>query len=201
MSAFDKIYESNYWGFGSGHGSLPSVTKGYRAFVENFLVTNKIRSVLDFGCGDWQFSRLIKWGDIQYTGVDIASSVIDRNNRRFRSNKISFQKIEPRIFELPEADLLISKDVLQHMPRVDIDLFLKDVLPKYKFALITNCSTPVDILNIDISAGEFRPLDLRKAPYNFDAECVFTFSVPDVFSWRQFRKFHGSTKTVLLVRN
>ena len=27
MGVFDDIYERNLWGFGSGHGSLPAVTK------------------------------------------------------------------------------------------------------------------------------------------------------------------------------
>jgi hypothetical protein len=28
-------------------------------FFKNFLMNNKIKSVLDIGCGDWQLSRLI----------------------------------------------------------------------------------------------------------------------------------------------
>ncbi len=52
MSIFDEIYNKNIWGFGSGHGSLPSVTKGYRKFLENFIKDNNIKSVVDYGCGD-----------------------------------------------------------------------------------------------------------------------------------------------------
>ncbi|MEJ0090065.1 MAG: class I SAM-dependent methyltransferase [Limisphaerales bacterium] len=201
MTAFDKIYANGYWGFGSGHGSLPSVTKGYRAFLENFLAANHIKSVLDFGCGDWQFSRLINWGGIQYTGVDVAGKVIRRNKLKYASDNINFHALNSPAMDFPAADLLISKDVLQHMTRNDIFAFIKNILPRYKFALITNCVTPADRLNHDIGAGEFRALDLRMPPYDLAAEVVFSFSVPDIFSWRQFKSFKGSTKRVMLVKS
>jgi SAM-dependent methyltransferase len=157
MNPFEHIYNTNYWGFGSGHGSLPSVTKAYRAYIEDFLIENKIDSILDYGCGDWQFSRLIRWGNVRYTGVDIADAVIEMNQRKYGSKNIRFKTINPGSTEIPDADLLISKDVLQHMTRSDIEIFLKNILPRYKLALITNCITPEERLNIDIPSGEFRP--------------------------------------------
>jgi SAM-dependent methyltransferase len=201
VSIFDKIYDGNVWGFGSGHGSLPSVTKGYRSFIENFLASHKIKSVLDYGCGDWQFSRFINWSGTHYTGVDVAKKVVEDNNQKFASDNVTFRAIEPSASEIPAADLLITKDVLQHLTRDEIASFTKNILPRYKYALITNCVLPVQEVNRDIRTGEFRPLDLRKPPFNLNAEEVFSFSGPKVFSWRQLKFFSSWKKIVLLVKN
>lgn len=53
---FEEIYATNEWGHGSGEGSLPVHTRGYVAFLQAFLAEKNITSVVDMGCGDWQFS-------------------------------------------------------------------------------------------------------------------------------------------------
>src|SRR5690348_4696554 len=110
MGVFDEIYKHNGWGFGSGHGSLPSVTKSYRRFLEDFIRDNDIQSVVDYGCGDWQFSKLIKWGDVSYTGVDIVPSVIEDDTQKYGTDKIKFLAIKPGSTALPKADLIVVKD-------------------------------------------------------------------------------------------
>src|SRR5579871_398362 len=72
---FSKIYEANEWGYGSGVGSLPLNNVDYIKFLKLFIERNTIRSVVDFGCGDWQFSRFINWAGITYTGFDIVEDV------------------------------------------------------------------------------------------------------------------------------
>ena len=86
---FTYIYDNEKWGKnkGSGEGSRPKFNQEYIPFLEDFLKTNNIKSVIDFGCGDWQFSRYIDWGDkpfstmpkIDYLGLDVVDSVIDNN--------------------------------------------------------------------------------------------------------------------------
>ena len=131
MGVFDEIYKHNGWGFGSGHGSLPSVTKGYRKLLEDFIRENNIKSVVDYGCGDWQFSRLVDWGDASYTGVDVVPSVVEENTAKYGSDKITFKAIKPGA-KPPKADLLIVKDVLQHLPNATVEKFIKEVLEKIR---------------------------------------------------------------------
>ncbi len=201
MSVFDNIYTNNGWGFGSGHGSLPSVTKSYRSFLETFIKNNDITSIVDYGCGDWQFSKIIKWGDAKYVGVDIVPSVIKEDNKKYANDKISFKAIEPGQAKLPKGDLLIVKDVLQHLSKKDIDQFLKDILPNYKYALITNCIDPLKDVNAEIKTGEFRPLDLRKKPYGIKGSIVYDFSGPKTFSKSERKFFPAWKKFVMLVEN
>jgi SAM-dependent methyltransferase len=65
------------WGAGSGPGSASHETIAYRAFLQGFLQWNRVRSVVDLGCGDWQFSRFIDWSGVDYTGVDVVAPVIE----------------------------------------------------------------------------------------------------------------------------
>jgi hypothetical protein len=52
----DNVFDTNYRaGWGSGLGSLVSSTVTYRYIIESFIRLNDVHSVLDVGCGDWQF--------------------------------------------------------------------------------------------------------------------------------------------------
>ncbi len=199
MSIFDDIYSGNGWGFGSGHGSLPAVTKGYRQFLEMFLAENHIQTIVDYGCGDWQFSRLIDWGNAQYIGLDIVPSVVEANIKKYGNNRVDFRVIEAGTARLPKGDLLIVKDVLQHLSKEKVQAFVKDVLPQYRYALVTNCVIPTKDLNIDITDGEFRPLDLRQPPFNVQATAIYSFVGPKAFSKSERKFFPAWKKQVLLI--
>ena len=171
-SAFDQIYRNNVWGIGSGTGSLPGMNINYMHFLSNFLKWNEIRSVLDFGCGDWQFSRYLCWDGIDYTGVDVVPSLIEQNNIKFGSDNIRFVSYE-RAGDLPSVDLIVSKDVMQHLPVGNIVEYVAEFKKKSKFVLLTNDIYPDDWLNVDIEPGACRSLRLTKEPFYFDASVIF----------------------------
>ena len=173
---FERIYADNEWKYGSGEGSLPVHTAPYRCFIENFIKEHKIESVVDFGCGDWQSSRLIDWEGVKYIGFDIVPSVIEENRVRYSRPNVEFRIFKDQFSELPITDLLIVKDVLQHWSNEAIQRFLPYV-KRYRFALITNCVKPFGpTVNGDIRDGDFRYLDLCSAPFNLEAEEVVTFT-------------------------
>lgn len=138
QARFDRIYATNQWGAGSGNGSLPVHTHGYIALLERFLTERRIESVIDMGCGDWQFSRLVDWRAAEYRGYDVVSSVIEANTKAFGRPGVSFHGYDGDPRKLPSADLLIVKDVLQHLSDDRIDATLAQ-LPRYRYALLTNC--------------------------------------------------------------
>lgn len=176
QAAFEKVYATNEWHYGSGEGSLHKHTRGYAQFLQQFLRENHVRSVVDMGCGDWQFSRFIDWTDIQYHGFDLVQSVIDNNIKQFAKPGIEFTRYAGDFAELPAADLLIAKDVLQHLAHENIVRFLP-TLERYKQCLITNCVNPHGpTTNKDIQDGEFRYLDLRLPPYDLQGREVFEFT-------------------------
>ena len=95
--AFQSIYAQKGWGVGpegrasSGAGSTMEFTRLYRVFLQDFLAAHGIRSVVDAGCGDWQFSRAIEWKGIDYLGIDIVPSLIEENRRRYGAPNIRFE--------------------------------------------------------------------------------------------------------------
>lgn len=176
---FDAIYSVNRWGCGSGAGSLPQATVGYRKFLQDFLTAHQIKTIADAGCGDWQFTRLMDLSSVQYTGYDVSSIVIEQNTKHYQKDHIKFVLYDGDFERIEPADLLICKDVLQHLPNAYIQNFLK-ILPKFKYALLTNDINELrsEANNQDIPvAGGFRPIDLTAAPFNLKAQQVFDFKM------------------------
>lgn len=154
---FSRIYKTNLWG-GSGGGSTPSNTVEYRQLLQDFLWECDIKTVVDFGCGDWMFSHLIDWKGIEYLGIDCVESVIGVNKVRYSAPNIQFKlNMIP-----PPADLLILKDVLQHWDDESIIEFMETVITDFKYILITN--SPGGYKNI--TTGETRGLSALEYPLN-----------------------------------
>ncbi|MEQ8767099.1 MAG: class I SAM-dependent methyltransferase [Planctomycetota bacterium] len=196
---FEEIYAKNAWRHGSGSGSLPKHTRGYVKRLQRFLKDRSIRSVVDFGCGDWQFSQSIDWSGLHYTGFDIVSSVIEENRARFTTPGVEFRLFGGDFAELPDADLLIVKDVLQHWSNEAIHRFLP-VLSRYKYSLVTNCVNPTgETENVDIEDGGFRYLDLRRPPFGVAADDIYAFTNRRQLLLRPFKKVRW-LKRVLLVK-
>jgi SAM-dependent methyltransferase len=185
--AFRRHYETenSHWGGHSGDGSLPYWTLEYRTFLERFIHMNDIRSVVDIGCGDWQFSRFINWSGVQYWGFDVVPSVVEKNQRRFGSDNVNFAVMPEDFAQIPAADLLIMKDVLQHLPDNEIVRHRNDLFSRYPRCLLSNSYRKLDTpRNTNISYGDFRCLDLNAEPYGFGGHYVLEFSSP---IWEEIR--------------
>lgn len=182
QDTFSDIYARDEWNGGSGEGSLAEHNRGYIAFIEKYLRDHRIRTVVDLGCGDWQTSRHIDWGRVRYTGLDLVPSVIAANRERFGSRRIAFDVLDDET-AVPDADLLILKDVVQHWSDARVTAF-RPVVDRFRHAIITNCiGVPGQERNIDIADGAFRPIDLLPPPYNWaDLRQEFCFSNADSVS-------------------
>jgi SAM-dependent methyltransferase len=161
---FGAIYEENRWLNGSGPGSSPRNTILYRAFLEQFLTFNAIGSVTDLGCGDWQFSQFIDWSGIDYIGLDVVARVLEANQRSFGVRGVNFRP-HNSVDDLPGGDLLLAKEVFQHLPNAMISDYLLAIRKKYRLALITNTIEPATQCNLDIPLGGGRPLRVNEPPF------------------------------------
>jgi len=199
--AFTHIYEKGVWGVNeqgngySGSGSTLANTERYRTFLSNFLKSKKIRSVVDAGCGDWTFSREIDWGTIKYTGIDVVGPVIERNRAQYATENIQFLHGNFIAEPLFAADLLICKEVLQHLTNVQVMQFIKKI-SKFKYCLLINDVNPATLTckNSKTHTGGYRTLDLTKPPFNLKAKKVMHYPSVDG---------NGGThmKQVLLIEN
>ena len=172
---FSRIYKEGEWGKNSngegisGMGSIPSNAMPYLLMLQEFIIKYQIHSVVDVGCGDWELSKLIDWGTIKYSGYDAADKVIENDISRYANANRTFIACDAIHANLPKADLLICKDVLQHLPNSYIRDFITQ-FGKFKYCLITN---DIDFgpeydrrLNVDIPMGRGRAIDLTKPPFN-----------------------------------
>jgi SAM-dependent methyltransferase len=186
-NAFTYIYDNGVWGgynqnnqdLGtSGGGSTEKNTREYRKLLELFLKEKEIKTVVDVGCGDWEFSKLIDWNGIEYLGYDVVKSVIEANNAKYATDTLHFVVGNFLTIELPSADLLICKHVLQHISNQDILNFIPQ-LKKYKYCLITNEVDPKTLSsdNKNIKVGLTRPIDLSKAPFNVSGTKILTYKI------------------------
>ncbi len=176
MTVFSDIYDRNAWHHGSGTGSLPETTGPYREMLVRFLRDNAIASVVDFGCGDWQFARLMDWTGIDYLGLDVVPAVVAANRARFAAPGIRFETVGA-LADLPPADLLLCKDVLQHLPLEEIEACLAFFATRYRFALVTNDVLPDTGLNAPVPHGACRPLRLDLPPFGRAAAAVLRWPV------------------------
>ncbi len=192
---FTNIYEKNIWGIGSGAGSSFNYNKKYIVFLQEFFLKNNIKSILDVGCGDWQFSQFINFDGIKYIGIDVVSSVIDENtkfaneNINFICGDISdFNQLKP----YTNVDLILIKDVLQHWHDQEVDVFLNNISnTNAKNILITSAykhfrdkNKSVYPRNID-NKYSFAPLDLMHSKYNhFNFKKVFKYKFKEVILYQ-----------------
>jgi hypothetical protein len=146
---FSDIYRKGVWGASqetlySGPGSLPDNILPYAEFVGRFIAEHNVRSVVDFGCGDFQVGRRFDLGNATYLGCDIVPLVIEENSRNFSASNRSFA-----VFDLlgddayPDAELCLIRQVLQHFSNADVAKVLAR-LNKYRYVLITDGQTVGD---------------------------------------------------------
>lgn len=178
---FNSVYRTKLWGNGSGSGSTPDYTQNYRKFLQDYLKANDVKSVVDLGCGDWKFSNLIDWSGIEYVGVDVSSDIIKTNQTLYTAPGISFVHLDAEVEDLPNADLVITKDCLQHLSNESVNNILKK-LRSFDRILITQ---DISNTNSDCKNGGYRKLDLRLPPFNLPMKEVFNFNVDNktTFEW------------------
>ena len=164
--AFARAYKDGQWHHGSGSGSSPANTAAYRAFLAAYLREHRIRSVLDIGCGDWQFSRLIDWTGIRYLGVDVVPAIVLRNQVRFGRYPSPVFGCGDVLngYRMPPADLVLCKDLLQHWPDAAVHE-LGGRLAGRRALLTYDLRQAWD--HEDTAPGGHRPLNLARPPFSW----------------------------------
>lgn len=191
---FKNIYLSKKWGdpdklgiitdnnpYFSGTGSYTTPADEYVNFIIDFVKKNNISSILDIGCGDFSIGNRItsELPGVLYLGVDIFDEIIDFNKKKYGTNNIDFKKIDTTLNKVPNAELLLIREVFQHLSNNSISKIIKIQFNDFKFKLITECIPPKDFFttyNLDKPDGPGTRLSqgsgiyLDKPPFNLDIE-------------------------------
>lgn len=181
---FDDIYRRNKWGGDSGEafsgsGSIGTAVERYVSTVNEFIQSNRIGSVLDIGCGDYRVGRKIACE--KYLGIDVAPSVIERNNTCYASASREFMCLDAAGSEpLPAAQLCLIRQVLQHLSNAQIFAILAK-LNQFPFVIITEhqlAAADFVTANADKVHGPFTRLFsgsavyLDRPPFNLNVELI-----------------------------
>jgi 2-polyprenyl-3-methyl-5-hydroxy-6-metoxy-1,4-benzoquinol methylase len=188
-NVFETIYLSNFWKSNesvSGSGSEISTTRKIRETLPILWKKYSVKTVLDVPCGDFNWMKEVDKKGIIYRGGDIVEEIISKNNENYKCENISFDVIDITKDVLPKVDMIICKDCLQHLSYDDILKALQNFKKSGSKFLFTT-SYIKTWKNWDIKTGDYRPLNLRIAPYNFPSpifkmkEYVTTNNEPDKY--------------------
>src|SRR5665213_1381952 len=171
-SVFEKIYRENLWGDAesrSGSGSGQAATEKVRSGLLDAIQRLDIHTIVDAPCGDFYWlstvdlSRRLTW----YQGFDIVPQLIEQNNRRFATDKISFQAADLIKQVPPRADLILCRHLLIHLSFDDCLRVLRNFKRSgSRYLTITN-QPHIQRNEEIIFTGSYRPVNLLLPPFNF----------------------------------
>jgi 2-polyprenyl-3-methyl-5-hydroxy-6-metoxy-1,4-benzoquinol methylase len=166
--AFSKIFEANLWNSDqtvSGRGSTLESTVTLREQLPKLLVELEVKSILDAGCGDFNWMRTVNLGGINYIGVDVVEPLIQRNQKMYGAGHRTFLIADITTDPLPSADIVLCRECLIHLPNAQVAMALQNFRAAgAKYLLAT--TNPAITENVDIWPGSFRPINLEIAPFN-----------------------------------
>lgn len=159
--AMTQIYEKHLWGgkgfdFYSGIGSHDLHTINiYTKVVIGFLEShNDLLKICDLGCGDFNIGKHLVKHTKTYIAIDIVESLIERNKKLFKADNLEFHCLDISKDEIPDADCIILRQVLQHLSNSEI-LQIIQKLKGYKYIILTEHIPVGDFTpNIDIISGQ-----------------------------------------------
>jgi hypothetical protein len=177
---FSAIYANGVWrsnpgsGSLSGYGSEIEMTGSVREQLPDVLRTLGTRTLLDVGCGDFNWMKEVEL-PCAYIGLDVVADVIKANEAAYGSEARAFKVLDATRESLPQADTVLCRDVLFHLSFGDIRRVIENVRGSgATFLMATNDSGLT--LNADILSGDFRLLNLGKRPFCFPPPFL---SIPD----------------------
>ena len=169
---FEKIFQTNLWGAEdsrSGLGSELDATADLRAALPDFLERHRAASLLDIPCGDFNWMSTLGL-QLPYTGADIVAAIVEANERRFggAGSRRRFVRLDLTRDPLPQADVVLCRDCLVHLSFENIFRAFNNVRRSGARYLLTTTFLDHEE-NVDIVDGDWRILNLEKAPFNLPA--------------------------------
>jgi glycosyltransferase involved in cell wall biosynthesis len=166
---FTEVYEKNIFRGSvsrSGEGSDLVQTAIIRREIPALVEELGIKTFLDAPCGDWYWMKEVDLPVERYIGLDIVEALVEKNQKIFGSEKVSFQCINLAEGELPKADLVFSRDCLVHLSFADsLKIIANFKRSGAKYLLTTTFTSRTK--NEDLGDGFWRPLNKQLAPFNF----------------------------------
>ena len=178
-----QIYDQSLWGgkefdFYSGIGSHdPMMVNIYVKTVTDFLKSHDHKmTICDIGCGDFNIGQHIFKYSKKYFAIDIVEELIERNKMKFKTKNLEFLCLDIANDVLPKADVIIIRQVLQHLSNNEIQQILNR-LKTCKYIILTEHLPVGDfipntnkIASQGIRLKQQSGVDILSAPFNFQVK-------------------------------
>jgi Glycosyltransferase Family 4 len=166
---FTEIYDRRTWGNGesiSGPGSTLTRTAVFRDQIAALVKDINARTLLDAGCGDFNWMKYVNLDLDRYIGADVVSELISENERKYAGAAITFLDTDVSKDKLPQVDVILSRDCLVHLSYEDGLSAIQNFKQSGSTYLLTTTFASTT-QNTDINTGEWRQLNLQLYPFNF----------------------------------
>ena len=176
---FSSIYKNQVWGnvpnspFYSGGGSDEEYAKPYVEAIVRYIRENKIKSVVDLGCGDFRIGKEIcEKTRVNYMGIDVVPELVEYNKKNFASDDVDFDQLNIVYDPLPKGELYLIRQVFQHLSNQDIRRVLKKLSSTQHLIITEHQPAGSYIANLDKVPGSGIRLEvnsgvfLDKSPFN-----------------------------------
>jgi hypothetical protein len=151
----------------SGPAATLDETAALREALPEIVAQWNITTMLDVPCGDFAWMRHLNV-NVDYIGADIVSELVIENQKRYASDRRRFVVLDATRDSLPAVDLIVCRDLLIHLSLADCFSVLRNFVSSGSRLLLTshfeNRSS-----NPEIVSGDFRPINLCRAPFNLPA--------------------------------
>lgn len=169
QEVFTEIYRKNLWGDPesvSGCGSRMDFTAELRRTLPDLLRRYRIASLLDAPCGDFNWMSQVALPVQEYIGLDIVAELIARNRLRYEKPNRRFLIADITSDLLPQADLILCRLCLVHLPFKKIQSALRQFKHSGARYLLTTTYAACQE-NLDVETGGFRRINFTLPPFNF----------------------------------
>lgn len=170
----------------SGPGSSMKATEKTRESIKSIIQRYKIESILDLGCGDWNWMPDVMFpnkGEYyikKYVGAESNQELVNTLQDLYESDTIHFEVADIFNVVIGSFDLVICRDVLFH---ADMNLALKLLhnvaQSDSKYFLSTTFPSVPKNVGIHRNGKErswgFYPINLDIAPFNLSSAAIEQF--------------------------
>ena len=150
FKAAEKFVDLGYWkkaNLGresvSGPGSSRNAASSALRLIDRTLRNYRIETILDLGCGDWNWMKNAafareKYCNVKYTGWEANDKIISYLIKKFSDDRIKFEKKDLINDEYPKSDLIIVRDVLFHLDEDNVKKVISKSMQCGRFLIATS---------------------------------------------------------------
>lgn len=158
-----------------------------KEYIENNFDKKKHIKIIDIPCGDFYWMNFFLKEmenigyNIDYNGYDIVDNIISDNKSKYPSYNFNQKNIIEE--EIPNGDILLCRDLLNHLPENDNKKILKNIInsncshifiSNNRYMTIDDNIEPViNSPNFNPILGSSRHLNIEIKPYNWPTAKLF----------------------------